>query len=72
MTVADGDRIRARGLTDGRGVFEAPGVGAAAAVRRLEGGSLRDRAVGPPSTATSRGRVLGLGRPAKAGPLPIR
>ncbi|MHC5011160.1 MAG: alpha-2-macroglobulin family protein [Planctomycetota bacterium] len=32
VTVADGSRIRARGLTDGRGVFEAPGVGTNAAV----------------------------------------
>jgi len=28
VTVSDGSAIRARGLTDGRGVFEAPGVGA--------------------------------------------
>ena len=28
VTVSDGNAIRARGLTDGRGVFEAPGVGA--------------------------------------------
>ena len=27
VTVSDGTRIKARGLTDGRGVFEAPGVG---------------------------------------------
>ena len=27
VTVSDGSTIRARGLTDGRGVFEAPGVG---------------------------------------------
>ena len=32
VTIADGDRIRARGLTDGRGVFEAPGVGGGSAV----------------------------------------
>jgi TolA-binding protein len=32
VTVADGSRIQARGLTDGRGLFEAPGVGAKAAV----------------------------------------
>ena len=32
VTIADGNRIRARGLTDGRGVFEAPGVGAGTAV----------------------------------------
>jgi uncharacterized protein YfaS (alpha-2-macroglobulin family)/TolA-binding protein len=28
VTVSDGTRIKARGMTDGRGVFEAPGVGA--------------------------------------------
>ena len=27
VTVSDGKQIRARGLTDGRGIFEAPGVG---------------------------------------------
>ncbi len=27
VTVSDGSQIRARGVTDGRGVFEAPGVG---------------------------------------------
>ena len=27
VTVSDGRAIRARGLTDARGVFEAPGVG---------------------------------------------
>ncbi|MFV1957808.1 MAG: MG2 domain-containing protein [Planctomycetota bacterium] len=32
VTVSDGQRIRARGLTDGRGLFEAPGVGTGAAV----------------------------------------
>jgi uncharacterized protein YfaS (alpha-2-macroglobulin family) len=32
VTVSDGTRIRARGFTDGRGLFEAPGVGATAAV----------------------------------------
>jgi hypothetical protein len=30
VAVSDGTRIRARGLTDARGVFEAPGVGATA------------------------------------------
>jgi outer membrane protein assembly factor BamD (BamD/ComL family) len=30
VAVSDGQRIRARGLTDGRGLFEAPGVGATA------------------------------------------
>lgn len=30
VAVSDGTRMRARGLTDGRGVFEAPGVGATA------------------------------------------
>lgn len=30
VAVSDGERIRARGLTDGRGVFEAPGVGGVA------------------------------------------
>jgi len=28
VTVSDGSAIRARGLTDGRGVFDDPGVGA--------------------------------------------
>ena len=28
VTVSDGRTIKARGTTDGRGVFEAPGVGA--------------------------------------------
>ena len=32
VTVSDGAKIRARGLTDGRGAFEAPGVGARAFV----------------------------------------
>jgi hypothetical protein len=28
VTVSDGQAIKARGVTDGRGVFEAPGIGA--------------------------------------------
>ena len=32
ISSADGSRIRARGLTDGRGTFEAPGVGSKAFV----------------------------------------
>ncbi len=32
VTVSDGKSIRARGVTDGRGVFEAPGVGATPSV----------------------------------------
>ncbi len=39
VTVSDGTRIRARGITDGRGLFEAPGVGATAAVVVSDGDS---------------------------------
>ena len=39
VTVSDGSRIRARGITDGRGLFEAPGVGSSAAVVVSDGDS---------------------------------
>jgi hypothetical protein len=37
VTVSDGTTIKARGLTDGRGAFEAPGVGAKPFVVASEG-----------------------------------
>jgi hypothetical protein len=37
VTVSNGSAIRARGVTDGRGVFEAPGVGSTPFVVVSEG-----------------------------------
>ena len=67
VTVSDGQAIKARGMTDGRGVFEAPGVGAKPFVVVNLG-----RSVSPSrGRGGGRGRALGTAAAALDGTGPV-